>query len=700
MFVQLELNGLARVGTSPLELLRRSVPGYLPTNDPSLRDRDRRSIRFPNSEDVIIPMAGTFRPSALRSRWRARARCCVARHRCARSAPRRTGRAAPAPLRPPVPLDRVLAVVNDEAITQCDLNEQRRVVLSQMKASNVDAAVERRARQAGARAPDHRARAAAVRQGNRHPRRRHDGRADDPAHRRGEQARRPTSSARCSSAKAFRTRTTARTSAARSSSSACASARSTASVTVSDAEVDNYLATVASQAGGEDEYLLSHIYVTRARAGDARCRRRAPPARRGGAGAGASRGTDFAQVAAAYSDAPDAPSGGNLGWRTPARLPSVFADVVRKMKPGDVSGVLRSAGGFHIVKLVEMRNRNQPDGRRADARAAHPGQGQRDDVGGRGEGEDRPAAGPPRERRQVRGSRARQLRGRVERAKGGDLGWISPGDTVPDFERAMDKLAVERDLGARAHAVRLAPDPGARAAQAGRHAGAPARAGAAGASGSARATSSSRISCASCATARTSSTRPTNARLLPRRTLARRARATRPAVRFSVQQDRDAVERSSRASRAQCEADRSLPPAALSAPDHAAGVDAFDRACRCARDRLPRRAVRAAHGDVDRRDVGIVGKPDHERCRSRRARSASPRGERSVDPAAGRRREPQRARHRRRSDPASTLQPSSSACDCVPNVHSFVPRGSPDRASRKSRAASSSGVLRHAVKLT
>ena len=41
IFLQLELNGLARVGTSPLELLRRSVPGYVPTNDPTLRVRDR-----------------------------------------------------------------------------------------------------------------------------------------------------------------------------------------------------------------------------------------------------------------------------------------------------------------------------------------------------------------------------------------------------------------------------------------------------------------------------------------------------------------------------------------------------------------------------------------------------------------------------------------------------------------------------------
>jgi peptidyl-prolyl cis-trans isomerase SurA len=129
-------------------------------------------------------------------------------------------------------------------------------------------------------------------------------------------------------------------------------------INVSDAEVDNYLATVASQAG-EDEYMLSHIYVTvpeqatpdvvqarRQRAEDALAQVKA--------------GKDFAEVAASYSNAPDAGSGGNLGWRSRARLPSVFADVVRTMKPGEVSGILRSAGGFHIVKLAEVRNVNQP----------------------------------------------------------------------------------------------------------------------------------------------------------------------------------------------------------------------------------------------------------------------------------------------------------------------------------------------------
>src|SRR5262249_37495563 len=71
-------------------------------------------------------------------------------------------------------------------------------------------------------------------------------------------------------------------------------------------------------------------------------------------------GVDFAQIAAAYSDAPDALKGGDLGWRAPARLPTVFAEPVRTLKGGEVSGVPRPAACSHIAKVEEKRNRNQP----------------------------------------------------------------------------------------------------------------------------------------------------------------------------------------------------------------------------------------------------------------------------------------------------------------------------------------------------
>src|SRR5208283_1099896 len=117
-------------------------------------------------------------------------------------------------------------------------------------------------------------------------------------------------------------------------------------IAVSDSEVDAYLATVKAQSGGDEEYLVSHILVVipeQASADQIEAkRRRAEEALKSIRG-----GADFAHVAAGFSDASDALSGGNLGWRPAARLPTVFAEAVRDMKVGDVSPVLRSSAGFH-----------------------------------------------------------------------------------------------------------------------------------------------------------------------------------------------------------------------------------------------------------------------------------------------------------------------------------------------------------------
>ena len=209
-------------------------------------------------------------------------------------------------------------------------------------------------------------------------------------------------------------------------------------VFVSEAEVDNYLATVNVQAGGENEYQLAHILV--------RVAEQSSPEQIEGRRARAEEvlakvkaGENFAQVAATYSDAPDAQQGGNLGWRTQARMPTVFVDAVRKMKSGDVSPVLRSPAGFHIVKLVGERGRNQPSvvqqthvrhilikvselSSDVEAKAKIDRVRERIESGAKFE------------------DQARLNSEDASSAKGGDLGWVSAGDLVPDFQVAMDQL--------------------------------------------------------------------------------------------------------------------------------------------------------------------------------------------------------------------------------------------------------------------
>jgi len=71
-------------------------------------------------------------------------------------------------------------------------------------------------------------------------------------------------------------------------------------------------------------------------------------------------GMDFAAAAIRYSDAPNALEGGDLGWRNADELPQAFAEASDKMQANDVSAPLRGPNGFHIIKLL---------GRRADAGA-------------------------------------------------------------------------------------------------------------------------------------------------------------------------------------------------------------------------------------------------------------------------------------------------------------------------------------------
>jgi len=213
-------------------------------------------------------------------------------------------------------------------------------------------------------------------------------------------------------------------------------------IQVSDSEIDLFLEQNKEGAlNSKVEYNLAHILVRLPDQASPEqieaARARAEKAR-----AEALAGGDFAKLAASYSDGPDALKGGALGWRSADRLPELFSEALKTMKPGDVSDLLRSPAGFHLLKLVDRRESGGADGQ--PIKQTHV----RHILIRTNE-----AVSEADARRRLEDLRERIVRGGADfaelarlhsedgtAARGGDLGWVYPGDTVPDFERAMDAL--------------------------------------------------------------------------------------------------------------------------------------------------------------------------------------------------------------------------------------------------------------------
>ncbi len=123
------------------------------------------------------------------------------------------------------------------------------------------------------------------------------------------------------------------------------------SVSVTDSEIDNLLSSPTYKAG---EVHLAHIQIGIPSGADAAAIQ-ASQAKAEQALAAIKGGMDFNAAAIRYSDAPDALDGGDLGWRRLDEIPPAFADTLAAMKPGDVSAALRGPTGFHILKLVDQR---------------------------------------------------------------------------------------------------------------------------------------------------------------------------------------------------------------------------------------------------------------------------------------------------------------------------------------------------------
>jgi len=210
-------------------------------------------------------------------------------------------------------------------------------------------------------------------------------------------------------------------------------------LSITEAEVENYL-SLESKEQQSDEYNLSHILIRTPE--DASPNKLAELKRKADDAFNQIKsGKDFAQVSAALSDAPNALEGGQLGWKNITQLPSLFADAVRNLKPGQTTEILRSANGFHIIKLNERRGGSSPLVitqshlrhiliKVSEVTSEKEARQRMEIIRERAEhGEDFAEL-------------AKQYSEDSSASNGGDLGWVNPNENLLELDRAMEKLAI------------------------------------------------------------------------------------------------------------------------------------------------------------------------------------------------------------------------------------------------------------------
>jgi peptidyl-prolyl cis-trans isomerase SurA len=217
-------------------------------------------------------------------------------------------------------------------------------------------------------------------------------------------------------------------------------------IQVSEAEIDTYLTASKALAAEKVEMNLSQILVAvpenaspeqiaarRARADEVARQLRT--------------GADFSKMAATYSDSNDALKGGEIGWRDPDRLPPIFAGELRKLKPGQVTQIIKTNNGFHILKLVDQRSL-------ADAAAADKGAVVQQTRVSHILMKPTPTMTAAEVKKKLLELKEKVLNKSAtfedlarqnsqepsSAAKGGDLGFLEPGDAGPEFDQALSTL--------------------------------------------------------------------------------------------------------------------------------------------------------------------------------------------------------------------------------------------------------------------
>jgi peptidyl-prolyl cis-trans isomerase SurA len=210
-------------------------------------------------------------------------------------------------------------------------------------------------------------------------------------------------------------------------------------IEVSDQEVDRFLEKEAGSLVARNEVRLSHILIAvseTASSEDIEAARRKAQDLVGKLRAGA----DFADIAVRYSDGRQALEGGDLGWFTMGEVPTLVQDLAQTMAKGEVSDPLRSPSGFHIIKLTDLKGTGPEIITQTHARhiLVRTNEVVSDDDA-------RIRLGQLRMRIVGGDDFSTLARSHSDDTgsalKGGDLGWVNPGDVVPEFQETMNALA-------------------------------------------------------------------------------------------------------------------------------------------------------------------------------------------------------------------------------------------------------------------
>ena len=219
-------------------------------------------------------------------------------------------------------------------------------------------------------------------------------------------------------------------------------------VTVSELEIDDYLRSQEGKAGAAStapaslnlaEILLAvpeNARPDQVASLQAKAREVLERARSGG---------DFAALANEFSASPSRSNGGQMGLRSTERYPPLFVEATQKLRAGELAGPVRSAAGFHILKVIEKRQGGLPDAVITQTHARH--------ILLRLTPQLTEAAAVEK----LAGFRKRILAGQADFAalarensqdasakEGGDLGWVPSGAFVPEFEKVMNGLSANQ----------------------------------------------------------------------------------------------------------------------------------------------------------------------------------------------------------------------------------------------------------------